>query len=501
MKSDDVLIWLGSQGSAIEYVESIERAHRMAERNPELIQANSFSAKVEQQERFGSYGDFIHAQGNVAIVPIQGSLQARETWFSRMLGIMSYDSLSNIMAEIVADGGIDTVVMDIDSPGGAAKGVDTAIDGIRAAQAHGIEVVAHTSGQMASAAYWLGSTADTVAATESAEVGSVGVIAVHAEQSERLKEDGIGVTVLRKGEEKALATPYEKLSVKGRDQVLESMERSYSSFINAVAESRELSADYVREKIATGAVFGSQEAVQMGMIDEIVTYNDLVSRYVSKAGPSEAGHHNGSVAAMHKQPIINAGGIMSPEDAAIAVAAGADPESVRPLLNAQGEEAGEQSQEELAEVTVVEGDEESPEENSEGAEGTGTPADKAGLSAEAAGLQSLVANLNEQLVEARVANASLKAEVDSLSAGNAGLRQVTVQQTQRLRISMGQPGGTQDLDAMSDLSLVQAHNAAMTSFMERFNIGPTSKEAESDPTPEAHSTKLSEAARRLTRIK
>lgn len=498
---ENALIWYGSQSSAIEYLETVERGHVMSATDPTIMQA--YAGHDEEPRRFGDYGDFIQAIGNVAIVPIQGSLVAKENWLTRMFGMMAYDTLGNIMAEIAADGGIDTVIMDIDSPGGEAKGLDAAVEGIRGAEAAGIKTVAHTSGQMASAAYWIGSTAQEVAASTTAEVGSVGVIAVHGEESERNRKEGLTFTVLRKGEEKALASPFEKLSDKARDQILESMDRKYQQFVGTVSENRGLPKDFVLDKIASGRVFGSDEALDLGMIDEIVTYNDLVSRHLKSdsAEGSGAGATNWSEAAMHRKPVIKAGS-MTPEEAAIAVAAGADPDSVLPRVSDEPE--GDDPE---AEVEVVEGEESGAED--QGAEGAkaepesseeanaGSPTPAAGRSE----LADLVASLNRELVESRVENARLHEQVASLEAGNAGLREIAIEQTQRLRVSLGMPDDVSDLSRMSDTSLVAAHRENLKTFLERFQIGAKSRVPDEDPTPAANVTRLSSAVQRATRFK
>lgn len=499
MRLKDLLLWYGSESSAQDIMQMESRAYRMLEKDSDLVK--KYASRPGADQRFGPYSDQIQVLGDLAIVPIEGSMQGKESWITNMMGIMTYDSISNIMATLVDDGNIRRVLLDIDSPGGQVKNLSTALEGISAARDSGIEIIAHTSGDMNSAAYWIGSAADYVAASETAEVGSVGVIAVHMEQAEALEKDGIGVTVLRKGEEKALSTPYEKLSDKARKQILASMDKSYKQFISGVSENRGIPENTVEEKIATGAVFDSAEALELGMVDEIVTYNELVSRYVDTSTVAQQSQGEGSQqwskAAMHKKPITQAGKI-SQEDAAIAVAAGASPEEAQALI-AQSEEEDPNAPEELAEVTVTE-EESSVEGVEQSAEAPAATKDET-PSNELGAFQSMVAALNEQLVESRVQVSKLESELTALKSGNAGLRQIALEQTQRLRISLGQPGDTADLEALSDVALVQSHRQTLEGFMSRFNVGAKSKESESDNTPEESVTRMSAAASRLTRIK
>lgn len=506
MKVDNALVWLGTHSSAIEYLETLERGNVLADLDPSIMTKAGTAQYQDKESRFGDYGDMVQVVENVAIVPIQGSMMAKESWLSRVFGIMAYDTIGNIMAEIVKDGGVDTVVLDIDSPGGEAKGLDAATEGIQAAEEAGITVVSHTAGQMASAAYWIGSAASVVAASETAEVGSVGVIGVHGEASERNKKEGVTYTVLRKGEEKALASPYEKLSDKARNQIEESMERKYDQFVGAVSQHRGLPSEFVKEKIASGRVFASSEALELGMIDEVIAYNDLVSRYVQTDTPAQHGTSNSawSEAAMHKQPIVNAGDI-SPEEAALAVAAGVDPKSVIPQVTAEADEEGDG--EELADVEVVdgaEGDEGAGDEEAgadDAGEGEDANAGAAAVAAEVSAMEGVVNSLNAQLVEARVKVNTLESRVTELEAGNAGLRGIAVEQTQRLRVGMGGPEGTTDLEAMSDMALVTAHQSVFSQAVTRFRSGASSRVPEGDATPAAAVTRMDKARRNLTSIK
>ena len=498
MYKDTALVWLGTYGSAFQYLEDTERADRMAMVDPSVMMKtrDRFDAG---EARFGPYTEDIQVIDKVAIIPIHGSMRAKESWMSMMFGITTYDGISNMLATIVADGGIETVLLDIDSPGGEAKGLDVATEAIQATIASGINVVSHTAGQMASAAYWIGSAAQQVAASETAEVGSVGVIAVHGEASERNKKEGLTYTVLRKGEYKALASPYEKLSDKARAQLDDQMERKYQQFIGAVSDQRQLPKEFVSENIATGKLFDSSEALNLGMIDEVIAYNDLVSRYVSAENPQAAvgaGNSSWSEAAMHKQPIVNASAV-SPEEAAIAVAAGADPKTVIPAIDAKEDE--QENVDELAEVNVVESSAEETETVTEAEQETNEPATPA---EDTSALSAMVGSLNDQLVETKVQVKELEAEVTALKAGNAGLRQIAVEQTQRLRVALGQSDDVSDLGLMSDAALVTAHRQNLTQFMERFSAGAVSRTPESDPTPPiATVTRLGSAVKKATQIK
>ena len=117
-------------------------------------------------------------------------------------------------------------------------------------------------------------------------------------------------------------------------------------------------------------------------------------------------------------------------------------------------------------------------------------------------VSTLLADLNQQLVDAKVQLNSANTQLAELQVGNAGLRKIAVEQTQRLRVALGQPASTEDLDKMSDTALITAHEEVRTHYLERFNIGATSRVPEKDTTvPHQVVTRLDQAARKATNFK
>lgn len=499
-----VLLWIGSPDSAREFMAQMDELNNYEINGVpnSVLERLGQVAGDEDERRFGEYDDFVQMEGTLAIIPVKGKLGAKESWVTRMFGMMTYETLSNTLATIVADGGVTDVLLDVDSSGGMAKGIDVASDAIKATQEAGIPVNTHTSGDMLSAAYWVGSTGTPVMSSEHAEVGSIGVIAVHTEYTEMFKKEGIKHTVLRKGDEKALATPFEKLTPQAKAQIDESMERSYQSFIGQVAENTGLAHDYVEKNLATGKVFAAEESLQLGMIDEIITYNDAVNRIVSNQDGADASsttpNQNWSKAAMSKKPETQANTpALSAEEAATAVAAGIPGEHI---TNAPVESDADGDD---ATVTVLEDATDSPAaEADSGEESTPEVAPVPPANAEANAMASMLADVNQQLVDARVELAAANAKVTELTAGNVGFRSIAIEQTQRMRVAVGLSGSTEDLQMMSDASLVTAHEEVRGKYLEHFNIGARSQAPAKDTElPPETVTRLDQAVRRVTAIK
>jgi len=88
-----------------------------------------------------------------------------------------------------------SIVLDMDSPGGEAVGAFEAADAVRAA-ALSKEVVGVVNGMAASAAYAIASAATRIVTTSSGISGSIGVVMLHANYSNKMHQAGIVPTLI-----------------------------------------------------------------------------------------------------------------------------------------------------------------------------------------------------------------------------------------------------------------------------------------------------------------
>lgn len=485
MDTGQWVMWYGSEASAHE---ALTRWQGLLAQAPTL-EPKAFSFyddEEDEKRRFSGYDDLIQVQDKLAIVSISGPMAYKESVLTRYFQIMTYETISNLSAAIIADGQIEHVLFDIDSPGGMAKGISLASNALAELRRAGIGTTAHTTGEMLSGGYWVGSSADRVIVDSHSEIGSVGVIAVYHNISKMLEERGITTKVFRKGDEKGLGNPYEKLDDKAEQAIDRSLERSYQFFIDSVAAHRRLDSDFVRSQVATGRVFSAGEALGLGLVDGLKSFSQLVDSLLPSVGvPAQqpTGVRDMKNPIRAEAPAGLEPGATNTEDPVVAAAVGAaEPGAGAQQPEPQGEPAAQE-----------------PETQPEPQGSAGDPGPSS--NGEAAQALSLLAQVNGQLVTAQVSLAQVTAERDALKAGNVGLRTIVLEQTKNLRIRMGQAAGS-DLEGLSDTALVAAHNAVHSDFMSRFKGGPTSRVPDQDsPVPGAAVIQLTEASRRATQIR
>ena len=210
----------------------------------------------------------------VAVIPIVGSMSHRATGIEAMSGMTSYTTLQKQFEAAFNDPKVGSILMDIDSPGGSVAGAFDFRDYLMSKKGTK-PVYALARDAMCSAAYLIGSTADKVYATQTARVGSIGVVAMHTDASGKMEKEGLKPTFISAGKFKTAGNPYEKLEGEKLKYLQDSVDESYDMFINAVADARGIDKKAIRDTEAR--VYGGKKAVEIGLADGIRTYESVIA--------------------------------------------------------------------------------------------------------------------------------------------------------------------------------------------------------------------------------
>lgn len=216
-------------------------------------------------------------QGAVAVIPIKGVL----THHSSCCG-NSCDEIGEWVGLAAEDNAIKAIVLDVDSPGGSVFGVQEAGEKIR--QAREVKpVFAVANSMMASAAYWLGSQATKIVGTPGADIGSIGVILVHADFSKMAEDMGVKFTFITSSKHKAEGNQMEPLADDARAHMQSRVNDYHGTFVDAIAKGRKISKSLVNNDFGQGRMFGAAKAKEIGMIDKIGTLASTVNRLLPQS--------------------------------------------------------------------------------------------------------------------------------------------------------------------------------------------------------------------------
>lgn len=224
--------------------------------------------------------------GNVAVVSIDGPL-TRSTvysWWSGEALSTGYDALMQTLQTLMDAPGVRGIVLDINSPGGSVAGVQECADFIAKCAAHK-PMAAVTNGLCASAAYWLASATGRVYATETAEVGSIGVVMQLVDARKAAEKAGYTITVMHAGRYKAAGSAYEELSDEAKAYFQSQLDALHEIFRSAVASHMDVQGD--ASEWGDAQIFLGRDAATRGLVTAVVGSRDEAVRSIEEDAMAE----------------------------------------------------------------------------------------------------------------------------------------------------------------------------------------------------------------------
>ena len=197
-------------------------------------------------------------------------------------GSVGGESLSRLLRQARFDSEIKAVVLRIDSPGGSVLASEQIYREVQALRAAGKPVIASMSDLAASGGYYIAAPADAIVASANTITGSIGVFASvptfeHTLDKIGVHSDGFGTTAL------SGATRLERPMSAGVSELLQtSVSHTYEEFLARVALGRSKTRDEI-DAIAQGRVWAGADALRLGLIDRIGTYQDAVKLAAERA--------------------------------------------------------------------------------------------------------------------------------------------------------------------------------------------------------------------------
>ena len=212
----------------------------------------------------------------IAVIPVHGTLVKRTAGLDAASGLTSYTAVAEMLDAALADPQVAGILLDVDSPGGEASGSFELARRVRAAAAvKPVWAVANDSAF--SAAYAIASAAQRVVVSETGGVGSIGVIALHIDQSVKDAQDGYRYTAVTAGSHKNDFSPHEPLTDRARAELQAEVNRLYGLFVDHVAAMRTLAPEAVRATEAS--LFFGVNAVDAGLADAVDTLESALADF------------------------------------------------------------------------------------------------------------------------------------------------------------------------------------------------------------------------------
>jgi protease-4 len=184
------------------------------------------------------------------------------------------------------DSSVKAIVLRINSPGGSALASDVMWREVILAKKVKPVVVSFGS-VAASGGYYIAAPADKIFAQPNTITGSIGVFAVLMNAQKLLKDKlGINMQTVNFGKYADIGNASRPLSADEKVILQKAIDRIYTDFTTKVAEGRSLTLEHV-DSIAQGRVYSGNDAMTIGLVDEIGSLQDAIAYAAKKANMDE----------------------------------------------------------------------------------------------------------------------------------------------------------------------------------------------------------------------
>lgn len=186
------------------------------------------------------------------------------------------EEISNIIS--IAKAG-DEVVLRLESGGGQVSSYGLAAAQLVRIKEAGLTLTVCVDKIAASGGYMMACTANKIIASDFGVLGSVGVVSQLPNFHEFLKKHDVNFEQFTAGEYKRTVTMFGENTDEDRAKYQEDLERIHELFKGFVAKHRP---SLAVEKIATGEIWFGQDALDLGLIDEIGTSDAYILSLLDK---------------------------------------------------------------------------------------------------------------------------------------------------------------------------------------------------------------------------
>jgi signal peptide peptidase SppA len=203
-------------------------------------------------------------EGGIAFIPIRGAIGSGLSGFAKGRGAVDTADIDAEIDDAMGDKSIKSILFEFDSPGGMVSGTPELANKIKSISK---PKYGFTAGMIASAAYWLAASLDGIFATESAEIGSIGVYLPFHDMTKAAEMEGVKVELIKAGKLKGIGYPGLPLTEVQREHLQERVDQIYAMFTAHVVSCR----GNVASETMQGQTFLAREALSRGLIDGVVS--------------------------------------------------------------------------------------------------------------------------------------------------------------------------------------------------------------------------------------
>lgn len=203
----------------------------------------------------------------VAIIPVTGPIFRYANLFTEISGATSSQELAREIGEAVDNKDVKAIILDVDSPGGEAFGVEELSDLVFEARKKK-PIYTHVGGYNASAAYFVTSGAMEIYGAPNSMTGSIGAVMVARVGNDEREIEIVSAKSPMKRPDPA--------TDEGRGAYQTLVDDLAEVFIARVARNRGVSVETVESHFGQGGLMIAHKAAEAGLIDGVMNFEDLL---------------------------------------------------------------------------------------------------------------------------------------------------------------------------------------------------------------------------------
>jgi len=220
-------------------------------------------------------------EDGVGILPIHGTLVQRTGGLNAFSLLTSYADIEANFYGMLNSAEVQAILLDVDSGGGEAAAVFDLIDLIYSMRGKK-PIIGIINERAMSAAYGLVSAADEVFLSRTALAGSIGVLMLHIDQTEKDKKEGLKYTAIHSGSKKVDLSSHLPLTQEMLTEVQAKVDKIYDLFVSTISRNNGIDTKEVYAQEA--GIYMGEDAIQAGLADRIFSYEEAFQYAKLKGG-------------------------------------------------------------------------------------------------------------------------------------------------------------------------------------------------------------------------
>lgn len=205
-------------------------------------------------------------QERVLILDVTGIIGTPESGFPSDQ-LSQHDLISQIK-QATEDPDVRAVVVRVDSPGGGVVASNEIYQALRDLRGAGKHVVVSMGSVAASGGYYIATAAERIYANADTFTGSLGVILTLLNYQDAFDKVGLRQVIFKSGEFKDIGSPVREVTPEEQAILQSIIDQAYQGFVDVIVEGRNLPREQVLQ-LADGRIYTGQQALELGLIDEL----------------------------------------------------------------------------------------------------------------------------------------------------------------------------------------------------------------------------------------